>query len=61
MTSDDETESFHIESEMNPTLQSWAQSLSLGAIIVGALAYERRSIDKAIEGCVTNSEPKSSA
>ena|SRR6516225_4089877 len=35
---------------MSPTLQSWAQVLSLGAIIVGALLYQTHYIDKVIEG-----------
>jgi ABC-type phosphate transport system auxiliary subunit len=35
---------------MSPSLQSWAQVLSLGAIIVGALLYQTHYIDKVIEG-----------
>jgi hypothetical protein len=35
---------------MNPTLQSWAQVLTLGVMIVGALLYQTHYIDKLIEG-----------
>jgi uncharacterized protein YPO0396 len=35
---------------MIPTLQSWAEVLTLGAIMVGALVYQTHYIDKVIEG-----------
>jgi hypothetical protein len=35
---------------MIPTLQNWAQVLTLGAIMVGALVYQTHYIDKVIEG-----------
>jgi len=35
---------------MSPTLQSWAQIVTLSAIIVGALVYQTHYIDKVIDG-----------
>jgi tetrahydromethanopterin S-methyltransferase subunit G len=35
---------------MSGTLQGWAQVLTLGAIMVGALVYQTHYIDKVIEG-----------